>query len=708
MNHSANERRPGLLRRVIGRGSAHLDPVLDAEPAADATFDLVWRAQLKRRVLVVVGVLVCWTVAIEARLVDLQVFQHAELLERAAHQQQHDIRVPAKRGDVVDRNGQILAYSIDADTISAVPRTVRDPDITAAALCGALENCTAADEAAMLTSLSGNGLFANIRRFASPDDAARVRALELPGVVLSSESKRYYPNRELAAHLLGFVGTDGAGLAGIEAGYDAVIRGTDGRQLVEVDAKSHRLDSRVEVAPTTGATIELTIDRDLQFIAERELRAGIEAHHAKAGTAIVMDPRTGEVLALANYPTFNPNNFKESSDDQRRNRGIQDLYEPGSTFKIVTASAALQENVMTPDEMIDTNPGWIKIPGRAKPVRDAEGHNHGVISFEDVVVLSSNVGAIKIGWKVGAERMSEYIHRFGFGEALSPDLSGESTGKVWPLAKINDVALASMAMGYQVGVTPLQMATAVSAVANGGVLYEPHVVRAIIRDDKRAAIAPKALRQAITAETAATVTSIMEDVALRGTGTKAQLASYQVAGKTGTAAKLVGGHYSETDYNASFVGFVPSRRPALTIVVVVDTPKGGSYFGGDVAAPIFQRIAEAALRHLAVPATLHPTTPVIMTANASTIASSREPRAVPLLTSLGGQLVVPDVRGLGARDALRLLGTAGLSMRVEGTGLVVEQTPAAGEPLERGGVGVLRLSRTPAAPVPHASGGGQR
>jgi len=476
-----------------------------------------------------------------------------------------------------------------------------------------------------------------------------------------------------------------------------VIRGREGHMLLQVDARRKRLDSRVQDAPQAGATVQLTIDLYLQHIAERELRAGIEESHSKGGTAIVMDPHTGEILALASYPTFNPNAFQQFSDDEKRNRAIQDIYEPGSTFKIVTASAGFEEGVWHVDDQIDTSPGRITFGSRV--IKEDKGHNYGVLSFEDVIVKSSNVGAIKIGLRVGGDRMGRYIRRFGFGQTLLPDLKGESAGIVWNPAGVSDSALASMSMGYQVGVTPLQMATAVSAVANGGTLFEPHLVREIVRPDRREMVPPKPLRQVINANTAATLTTIMEGVVLRGTGKKAQLDDYQVAGKTGTAAKLVDGRYSHSDYNVSFVGFVPSRRPVLTIIVVVDTPRNGSPYGGTVAAPIFHRIAEASLRQLAIPPTINPP-PVILATDEDSPGPSETTGA-----DLGhaaaqetGSPVMPDVRGMSAREALRVLGAAGVTAQIHGSGLVEMQTPVPGAPIENGASSVLELRRTMPAP----------
>jgi cell division protein FtsI (penicillin-binding protein 3) len=371
---------------------------------------------------------------------------------------------------------------------------------------------------------------------------------------------------------------------------------------------------------------------------------------------------------------------------------VQDVYEPGSTFKIVTASAALEEGIVKPDDMIDTTPGYIRI-GSRKPIYDT--HPHGVISFRDVIVKSSNVGAIKVGLRTGAERMSRYVRRFGFGQALDPEFLGQSRG-IWNPQNLTDSALASVSMGYQISVTPLQMVTAASAVANGGLLMEPHVVGAIVRDGRREPVAPKVLRRVISPETAATLTSIMEGVVSPGgTAPAAALVRYQVAGKTGTAHKVVDGRYSASEYNASFVGFVPSRHPVLTILVVIDTPRAASYYAGSVAGPIFKHIAEAAMQQLGVPPSIDPVPPIMTSAEARPSRPLAVPASasalLPTLTSTGGPGLVPDVRGLGARDALRVLGRAGLTVRVRGSGRVVDQAPEAGAPLETGASILLDL-----------------
>jgi len=660
---------------------------------------------LNSRLMVAAGLLVLWALGIEVRLVVLQVVQYPELVARAERQQMSTVVAPAKRGEIFDRNGRLLAYSVDADTIYAVPTEITDAARTAAALCAALEDCTKKSLEELRDRLSQSRSFVFVRRRASPMQAKRVAALGLDGVAFRKESKRYYPNRELAAHLLGYVGVDNVGLSGLEATYDKTVRGREGKLLVQTDARRH-VFSRLERSPTAGASIELTIDEHLQYIAEREVRAGVEAARADGGTAVIMDPYTGEILAMASWPTFNPNDYSDAPENARRNRAVQDLYEPGSTFKLVTASAAIEEKVVTPDEIIDVSAGNIRFGNRV--IDDM--HRNGPLTFTDVIVKSSNVGAIKVGLKLGAERMGLYIRRFGFGRPTSPDFPGESPGIVWEPSKLNDGALASVSMGYQVGVTPLQMAAAASVIANGGTLFEPHVVRTIVKGGIRTFVEPKPVRRAILAETAATLTDIMEKVVRDGTARGARLVSYDVAGKTGTADKLVNGRYSPYQQNVSFVGFVPSRKPALTIIVMVDSPRVGGDTGSAIAVPIFKRIADASLRQLGVTPTINPVPPVIVARNPPTPVTPAAAVGTPNVVAIPASMTetgLPDLRGMSAREALRELARLGLTARMQGIGVVVDQSPVAGSPLEPGGTCTLVLNRRVAL-RPAGANGDQR
>ena len=678
------------LGRLFTRQTAN--PPLVRETPPD------WRRDLKQRVIVVMGLMSLWVVGIEARLVYLQVNQHADLMARAERQQQRTIDSPAKRGDILDRRGRVLATSVDVDSIYAVPTEIDNPAAYAEQLCKAFDDCTQVEQKAIADRLGKSRAFAYVRRRVSPEEAKRVAALNLDGIGFVKESRRFYPNKELAAHLLGYVGVDNNGLSGIESTYDKQINGKAGTVLIHTDARHHAF-ARFERPPTTGATVELTIDEYLQHVAERELHDGVVANKAVGGTAIVMNPRTGEILAMANEPTFNPNAYRDSPEVERRNRAVQDLYEPGSTFKVVTASAALQEKVMPIDTMIDTEGGKIRIGART--IHDTT--NHGVLSFTDVIVESSNVGAIKIGMKVGAERMSQYVERFGFGEKVSPDFPSENPGIVWPVAKLNDSALASVSMGYQIGVTPLQMAAAVSAVANGGEYIEPRILRAAYRGDRRYDVKPKVVRRAISSDAAVELTTIMEQVVERGTAKPARIGGFTIAGKTGTANKLENGRYSNDTY-ASFVGFIPSQNPAVTILVVLDSPHAGIRFGGPASGPIFKRIAEATIRYLGIKPSINPDPPVLVARRDGFATSSGSTAGSGPFVSLvadGPPGTVPDLRGLSARDAVSKLGKAGLVPRLSGDGFVVSQDPLPGAPLDQDAVCTVVLSRSlPPRPQP--------
>ena len=663
------------------------------EPSTD------WRVTVKRRAVVAAVALGLWAAGIELRLVHLQVFARAELMARAERQQRRTIAAPAKRGDILDRRGRVLATSVDADTIYAVPSEITDHPAAVVRLCDALGDCSEREQQALGDRLRRQKNFTYVRRQVSPDAARRVADLNLEGIGFLKESRRFYPKRELGAHLLGYVGLDNSGLGGIEFAYDRQIRGKDGKVQIHTDAR-RRAFSRFERpsdVPTAGATFELTIDEYLQHVAERELHAGVVENRAAGGSAIIMDPRTGEILAMANEPTFNPNAFRDFPEAHQRNRAVQDLYEPGSTFKVVTASAAIEEHVMPVDSLIDTGPGTIRVG--ADTIDEYRGHNYGVLSFADVIVNSSNVGAVKIGFEVGAERLSQYVRRFGFGQPISPDFPGESPGIVWDTAKWTDRALASVSMGYQVGVTPLQMVAAVCSIANGGELVEPRAVRAMYRDHRRYTVRPKVLRRTVSAETAALVTTIMESVVERGTAKLAQVPGFTVAGKTGTASKLIGGRYSTSENNVSFVGFLPSQNPVAALIVVIDAPHAASNSGGMVSAPVFRRIAEATVRYLGVAPTINPAPPVLVTrdgSNAPVPAAGPDPGPIVSFVHDGPGGTVPDLRGLSARDAMKRLVTLGLSGHLRGDGVVVSQDPAAGAPIEAGSVRLV-LERAPPA-----------
>ena len=665
--------------------------------------DNSWRRTLKRRLAVATGILVLWSVAIEARLIYLQVLQHDALLAAAEDQQLETIDLEPKRGDILDRHGHLLAYNVDTESVWVVPGKVKNAKQLVDELCRTLRNCTRQERETYISRLTRRDAkgklkkFVRLARWISPEEAMRVSELKLP-VTLRRETRRYYPHRELAAHVLGYVGDENTGRAGIEEQYDGLIGGQKGQAFLQIDGNG-RPFSRLEEPPTPGASLILTIDEQIQHVAERELAEGVRVSGAERGSAIVMDPFTGEILAMANVPTFNPNNFKAYKEEVKKNPAVQDVYEPGSTFKVVTAGAALEEKLARPSDLINTSPGVIRFGARV--IDEAKGHNYGTLTFEDVIVKSSNVGAIKIGLRLGAARLSSYVSRFGFGARTSKyDFPGESKGIVWSAEALTDSAVASVSMGYQVSVTPLQMAAAFSAVANGGELVEPRLVRGAIRNGVQQMVQRKVVRRVLSSDVARQLTTIMEGVVERGTAKTAQVEGFTIAGKTGTAAKVIPGHgYSTTDYNVSFVGFVPSRNPQFTILVVIDSPHKVSAYGGTVAGPVFQKIAAAVLRHRGVPPSLNPPAPVLIARREEhqpqPVSGPAEPAIVTLAAAAELPSVFPDLVGMNARDAARLLAQLGVSPRLQGNGTVVSQRPAAGSALDLTDSATLWLERRP-------------
>lgn len=696
-----------MTRAVLGRTS--VSSALQPASKPGAEFEATWRRLFKGRLLIMMAGIFCWAAALEARLVYLQVVQHDDWVKEAKDQHDRLITSDPGRGDIRDRNGELLAYSIESYRVIADPKVVTDPRQEVQEICAALLDCTAEERVQMEKRLSAKSRYALIRnsRELSPQAAMRLQELirarvsgkpKKPAVLtLFPESRRYYPKLTLAAHVVGAVGFDGKGVSGLESKLETTIAGRSGLVRVVMDAGRQEISSVVERQATVGASIETTLDLRLQYIAEKELAATMKEYRALGGSVIIMDPYTGDILAQASYPTFNPNDQGSYPDAARRNRTVQDTYEPGSTFKIITAAAALNEGVLTAHDLIDTNPGYVKIQGR-KPIREAQGHKYGVLTVEEVVAKSSNVGAIRIGERLGGDRLSEYVHRFGFAQKNAPDFSGESKGQ-FRKGPLDESSRASISMGYQIGITALQLATAASVVANGGVLVEPHVVRAIVNNGQRVVTEPKILRRVLTPETASTMKAILESVVEKGTAKAAALTRYRVAGKTGTASRLdATGHYSETDYNVSFVGFVPSDKPALTILVIVERPQVARAYGGTIAAPVFKRVAEASLQQLGVAPSINPAPPIISATPSLMPAAPPVGEQTAVITRVGGRPVMPDMTGLTLREAIRVANELGMYMTPQGDGTVVAQTPLPGEFVEPGRPLTVQLQRHPPAP----------
>src|SRR3989441_9753409 len=549
----------------------------------------------QRRALFIAFGLVVWMLAIGARLVQLQVNQHEELASRARSQQVGAIETSPSRGQLLDRQGRELARSIDTESFFADPREILNTDNTARRIA-AVTGQDRTELAGRLTEAKEtNKKFVWIVRRLDIQSASKLDQLNLDGIYSRKEPKRYYPNDSLAAHVLGFVGTDEIGLSGVEQYYNEKIRGEGGKVFLERDRDRRAFES-YEVQPHPGQTVVLTIDQTIQYRTEQALSAAVDRAHAKSGAAIVMDPRTGEILALANAPTFDPNQPAANSAESRSNGALQSIYEPGSTFKIVAYSAAIEKGLVRPDDKIDCQMGSITVAGRL--IHD--GHPYGVLTVADALAKSSNVGAIKLGLMVGNESMSEYMKRLGFGSRTGIDLAGESPGILRALSRWQPSSIGSLAIGQEVGVTPLQMAAAYSILANNGSWIKPHIVREVRSPDGAVTFQAKIeSRPALQPETTVALRTMMEGVTLRGTAKKAQLEGYTAAGKTGTAQKIdpKTRTYSSTKFIGSFVGFAPVSNPAVVIIVVIDEPLG-SYHGGEVAAPVFREIAEQILPEL--------------------------------------------------------------------------------------------------------------
>jgi len=532
------------------------------------------------------------------RLVSLQVLQAAELTARADRQHQKSVTMEGARGNVTDRHGKVFAMNVEVPSIFGVPTSLDSPANAARSLSPVLHIRREEIE----KKLRQDRHFVWLARKVEPEQGRRLEQLSIDGIGMVMEGRRFYPKGPLLAHVLGFVGMDGVGLEGLERRYESQLHGEKRLTILQRDALGRTVfpkDLREQV-PATGQALTLTIDEVIQYIAEKELEEAVDHARAKSGTIIVMEPRTGAVLAMAVSPRFDPNAVASLTADRWRNRALTDTYEPGSTMKVVVAAAALEERVMMPGSMLFGENGRMTIANTT--IHDHE--KLGWMTFAQMIQKSSNIGAAKTGMLVGDQRLYRYLQAFGFGQRTDIDLPGEVSGLLKAPREWGRRSLASISMGQEVGVTPLQMITAVSAIANDGVLMKPYVV-AEVRDQKgqrMKEILPQVKRRVVSPATAHTLTTIMEGVVSSGTGTKAAIPGFRVAGKTGTAQKVDPrtGTYSSALSIGSFVGFVPADAPRLTIIVVIDEPQGEAW-GGVVAAPVFRRVGEQVRTYLGVP-----------------------------------------------------------------------------------------------------------
>jgi cell division protein FtsI (penicillin-binding protein 3) len=636
---------------------------------------IIFRIRLVGFVFVVIFLLVT------ARAFQLQVLGKEEWRKRAERQHQRIIPLTPQRGTIYDSNGEELALSIEVDSLFVEPRKVADPAATARALSAALS----LPAASVRNRLEAGKSFQWLKRQVSPRESEIVRALNLPGVGSIREHRRYYPNSEIGAQMVGFTGLDPVGLEGIELRYNSFLLGQGGYLVTERDALGRGLGSGGPVVREGrgGSNLHLTVDRNLQYIAEKELAAGVRSARARAGTIVILDPMTGRVLAMASQPDFNPNAFHNFRPAQWRNRAICDNFEPGSTFKMFLMAAALNEGLVQPEQKVFCEKGSYRVGGRV--IHDNKPYEH--LSATEILKFSSNIGSAKIGKMLERDRYFRYISNFGFGVPTGIELPGEVSGLVRRPSEWFEIDLAAISFGQGISVTPLQLATAAAAIVNGGYLMAPYLVERIVDSsgqvlEKRG---PRVVRQVISENVARQMREMLTAATeTNGTGVLAATPGFRVGGKTGTAQKVdpVTGGYSADKRIASFVGFAPAENPRLVILVLVDEPEGQVY-GGLVAAPIFSRVAGQSLRYLKVPPTNPGRQEAIPLPAQVTVA------ALPLAGEPDGEkgpggLIMPNFSGMSYRQVLQTMERTGVNIKLNGTGRVVEQSPPPGRAIQYG------------------------
>ena len=643
----------------------------------------------KLRIFFISCVLFFCFLLVVARMFQLQVLKKEQLYRLAS--QQHHVQIPLvpKRGTVFDRKGNELAVSIEVDSVYADPRKVVDADKTASHLAPILQ----VDPGELKQKLKRRGSFEWIQRKISSSEVEQIKALRLPGIFFLKENKRFYPNDQLAATVIGFVGLDSRGLEGIEFQYDASLNGKGrvwsvdrdalGREIAIGDASLDKEDQHQNVF--------LTVDKQIQHVVETELGRAVQKWGAKGGMAIAMDPSSGRVLAMTTFPSFNPNQFLQYRTKIWRNRAISDAFEPGSVFKTFLAAAVLEEKIVRSNDSFYCENGSYTVYDRT--IHDT--HKHGWLTFQQIIKVSSNIGASKVAEKIGKDRFYKYICAFGFGEKTGVGLPGESKGIVHHPRYWSPVALDTISFGQGISVTGIQLVAALSAIANGGSLMKPYIVEKITNEKGETveSFQPQLVRKVISEDVARNVTLLLKASTEKGgTGEAAVPAGYEVAGKTGTAQKAntqLGGY--EDRYNSGFMGFAPADDPKVVLLVVIDEPQGTNY-GGVVAAPVFKTIMEKILPYFNV----HPKGTLIVRDEQQPVAAKKTARADSMIEDVkvakaASKEVMPDLTGLSMRSALTRIERKGLIVKVSGKGKVVEQSPRPGTVIEKGDICFLKL-----------------
>jgi cell division protein FtsI (penicillin-binding protein 3) len=561
---------------------------------------IFYQKKARIRIIVLGFFFMIWLVGLTIRLLQLQVFEHPRLKTEVLEQNQNRNTIHPKRGTIYDCTGNILARSLPIQSIFFSPFKGEPPRLQFEKIkkLRKILNLSENELKNIYKRIERNASFIWIKRKVDPGKEEKVRRLSLSGIYFLEENKRFYPHGKLAAHLLGRVNIDDIGASGIEYKYNSVLEGKKGEHLILRDAKKREYRFEILKEPEAGKDLVLTIDETIQYYAEKELKKAMLKTGASWGTVILSQPSTGEILAMANYPTGNLNNPPPGPLSLDRNKAIHHNFEPGSTFKIITASAALEARKVNLNDSFDCSKGFIRVAG--KTIRDHE--LFGVLSFPEVIIHSSNVGTIQFGQLIGEEIFFKTIRAFGFGQKTGIDLPAEEKGIFRSLDNWTNISVSSLSIGYEISVTATQMLQAINAIANKGFIISPRVVKKILDSRDVATEKPYRRRRIISERTALLLTSILQKVVQRGTGTTARIRGYKVAGKTGTTQKFdpsIGG-YSSDAHTSSFAGFVPADNPVLSMVVVIDEPKG-PYSGGEVAAPVFREIASLVLRQLRIP-----------------------------------------------------------------------------------------------------------
>ena len=680
-------------------------------------------SQMQRRLLLLEAVILISALVVEGRLVYLQVYKHWDFQRMANHQQFTHQEISASRGMIKDRDGSLLAMNIGLFNVAAHPNQITDKVQTAAALSRALGE----SYGSILSKISGDRPFVWLARQVPYERSGAVESMKLEGIEATREERRFYPDHEMAAQVLGFTGIDNQGLNGLENYYNKILTGKKGSEMTERDARGRTImpDLKSVKAGADGLNIVTTLDKTIQHVAQVELAKAFEKYRCKAASIVVMNPATGEILALANYPTFDPNDFKDYSSESWKDRVVNDQFEPGSTFKLITAVGALEEGSVSEDDKFFCENGSYKTEyGRV--VSDHE--SHGWLTFREIFGYSSNIGMVKVGAKLGEKNLYRYCKKFGFGDLTGIDLPGEAPGKLRPLDKWSGLSMTTIPYGYEISTSPLQIVEAYAAIANGGIMMKPYLVKRLENAEGGAVktFSPKKIRRVCTAKTAKRMTEMMKWVVEKGTGTAVALPNYPIAGKTGTAYKFMNGHYSRYNYVASFVGFVPAENPKFVIYCSLDDPRG-LYWGGYTAGPVFKEVAKRALAYDLVPA-VEPENAIAVAADnravpaftgltkeqckwladrdglglkfvgkGERVIGQSETAGVPLpkdesteniILTLGAQAetgtrgLMPDLRGKTKRQALALLSPLGVRVNFKGEGVVKNQFPPAGRTVE--------------------------